>query len=103
MGSWKAERNRRSIGGHMLNPVDLVDKIGKCKSHALSRIPSDCRTSPRDKASVPFGITGIPIEAGLPQRAFQEVPADILGQAARLLPRPSLQVCFEPPELWLAT
>jgi len=71
------------------NPVGLVDNIGKCKSHALSRTPSYCRTSPRDKASVPFGMTGIPIEVGLPQRAFQEVPADILGQAARLLPRPS--------------
>jgi len=53
MSKWEAEKaeSRRSIGGHMCaHPVGLVDNIGKCKSHALSRTPSYCRTSPRDKA-----------------------------------------------------
>jgi hypothetical protein len=41
------------------------------------------------QVSASFGVTEVPIEVGLPQRAFQGVPADILAQAARLLPRPS--------------
>ena len=42
------------------------------------------RMSAISQASASLGMTEVPIEAGLPQRAFQEVPADILAQTARL-------------------
>ena len=63
MFNWEAGKQKeiavQSVAICALNPVGLVDNIGKCKSHALSRTPSYCRTSPGDKASVPFGMTGI--------------------------------------------
>ena len=70
MFKWEAGKQKeiavQSVAICALNPVGLLDNIGKCKSHALSRTPSYCRTSPRDKASVPFGMTGI-----LSRRAFR--------------------------------
>ena len=63
MFKWEAGKQKeiavQSVAICALNPVGLVDNIGKCKSHALSRTPSYCRASPRDKASVPFGMMGI--------------------------------------------
>src|SRR5262249_50479344 len=55
----KCVRSPAFDGDHICaQPLGLVDDIGKRKSRALSRTPSYCRASPRDKASVSFGMAG---------------------------------------------
>jgi len=78
--------NDPGLQSKQANFLRQMKNIGCIGCHQLGQEAT--RTIPAQ-----FGVfkTGeeawIPIEEGLPQRAFQEVRADILAQAARLPPR----------------